>query len=328
MKTPFHRRSVLHALAALGVSTTLAPAFAQSYPNKPIKLVVPFVPGGPTDAFARSFGQELAAVLGQAVVIDNRAGAGGNIGTDAVAKSPPDGYTVGIGVNGPLAANQQLMGRLPYDPVKDLTPLALLFKAPNALVVRADSPAKDLNDLLKMARVQTGALAYGTGGPGSSSNFSGELLNTLAGVKITAVPYKGDGPALIDVLGGTLPMAFLSLGTTAEHIKSGRLRALAVTSAQRVPLFPEVPTMQEAGLPGYEITAWYGLIAPAGLPPAVTQRLNEATVRIMNSAEMQAKIASMGGFVAVGTPAEFQQFILSEIPKWTQLAKDSGIKLY
>ncbi|MEO8296424.1 MAG: tripartite tricarboxylate transporter substrate binding protein [Burkholderiales bacterium] len=321
------RRRALSALALLAASTLTLPALGQSYPTKPIKLIVPFAPGGPTDAFARVFGQALGSALGQTVVIDNRPGAGGNIGVDAIAKSAPDGYTIGIGVNGPLAANLQLMGKLPYDPAKDFTPLSLLFKAPNTLVVRADSPARSLMDLLKMARAKPGELAYGTGGTGASSHFSGELMNTLADVKTNAVPYKGDGPALVDLLGGTLPMAFLSVGTTAEHIKAGKLRALAVTSKERLPLLPEVPTMQEAGLPGYEITAWYGLIAPAGLSHDTTQRLNDATVKIMNSPEMVAKIASMGGFVATGSPADFQRFILAEIPKWTKLAHDSGIKL-
>ncbi|MDM0015168.1 tripartite tricarboxylate transporter substrate binding protein [Variovorax sp. J22P168] len=327
MKSNLNRRMAVRALAALSVGGLLAPALAQGFPSKPIRLIVPFVPGGPTDGFARVFGQDLGAALGQPVVVENKPGAGGNIGTDAVAKAAPDGYTVGIGVNGPLAANLQLMGKLPYDPVKDFTAVSLLFQAPNALVVRADFPAKNLAEMLKLIRAKPGEMAYGTGGPGSSSNFSGELLNTIAGVKTNAVPYKGDGPALVDVLGGQIPMAFLSLGTTAEQIKAGKLRALAVTSAQRVPLFPDVPTMQEAGLPGYEITAWYGLIAPAGLPAAVTERLNAATVKIMNSPEMKAKIASMGGFVSTGTSKEFHSFILSEIPKWSKLAQDSGIKL-
>lgn len=325
MKQP-SRRALLAGLVAAACAVG-APAFAQGYPNKPITLIVPFPPGGPTDAFARVFGRDLSVALGQTVIVENRSGAGGNIGTDVVAKSAPDGYTLGLGVNGPLAANKQLMGKLPYDPVKDLTAVSLLFEAPNALVVRPDFAAKDLSQLLKMVRANPGKMAYGMGGPGASSNFSGALLNKMADVKIIAVPYRGDGPALVDVLGGQVPMAFLSLGTTAAYIKDGKLRALAVTSSQRAPLLPDVPTMQEAGLPGYAITAWYGLIAPAGLPSEVTQRLNAAAVKIMQSPEMKAKIAVMGGSVSTGTPADFHNFILAEIPKWTKLAKESGISL-
>jgi len=327
MKFSLKRRIALVGLAAVASTPVSMTAFAQGFPNKPIKLVVPFAPGGPTDTFARIFGQALAESLGQSVIVENRPGAGGDIGTNYVAKSPADGYTIGIGVNGPLAANQQLMGNQPFDPVKDFTPISLLFQAPNTLVVRPDYPAKSLSELLAMMRANPGKISYGTGGIGTSGHFSGELLKSLAKVDINAIPYKGDGPAMIDVLGGTLPMAFLSVGTTAGQIKAGNLRALAVTSTQRVGLFPDVPTMQEAGLKGYEITAWYGLIAPAGLPADVTQRLNTATIQIMNSQKIQAKILSMGGLVSTTTPKAFHDFIVAEIPKWAKLAKESGIKL-
>ena len=301
------------------------PALAQDYPSRPVRLVVPFAAGGPNDIIARLVGGRLSNALGQQIVVENRPGAGGNIGTDFVAKAPPDGYTLLSAGPGSLIINP-LLGSVPYDTARDFAPVSLMASAPNVLVVHPSVPAKSVKELIELARARPRQLNYASGGPGSTPHLSGALFAVMAGIDIVHVPYKGTGPASADLLGGQVQMAFFGIPPLLPHIKSGKLRALAVTGMRRSPELPEVPTMHEAALPGYEVSPWYGLLAPAGTSRAIITRLNAEVSRVVRSADMKEKLAVQGAEAAGGTPEEYAAVIRADTATWARVIRDAGIR--
>jgi len=317
------RRIALQALSALPLALSL-PALSQEFPSRAIRLVVPFAAGGPTDTLARGFAQYLSEVLRQPVIVDNKGGAGGNIGIDIVAKAPPDGYTIGLGTNGPLAGNTALFKTMPYDPVKDLAPVARVAFVANVISVHPSVPAKNLGELVALLKANPDKYSFGSGGNGTTSHLGGEALKGMAGVRMAHVPYKGDGPAIGDALGGQIPILIASITATAPQVQSGKLRALAVTSRSRSPSLPQVPTVAESGFPGYEFAAWYGLVAPAGTPPAIVRRLGEASVQVARSKAMADKLEAIGGVGAPMGPQEFGAFMRTEVPRWAQIIRAVG----
>jgi tripartite-type tricarboxylate transporter receptor subunit TctC len=315
---------------AVGIVAGLAlagPAKAQDYPSKPIRLVVPFAAGGATDVLARLVGERLTASLGQQVVVDNRPGAGGNIGSDIVARAEPDGYTILMGAVGTHAINPSLYPKMPYDPVKDFAPVTLVASVPNVLVVNPEVPAKSVQELIDLAKAKPGELNFASSGNGTSIHLSGELFKAMTGTDIVHVPYKGSGPAVTDLLGGQVQMMFDNMPSSLPHVKAGKLRALGVTSAKRSPALPEVPTIAEAGVPGYDATSWFGILAPAGTPEPVVTRLQGAIVQALGEPEMRQRMADLGAEPVGDTPAEFGQFIAAEIAKWAKVVNDAGVKL-
>ncbi len=316
--------AVALTLVAIGA---WAQAPAPTYPTKPIRLVVPFPPGGATDILARAVGQRLTEVWGQSVVIDNRPGAGGNIGTELVAKSAPDGYTLEMGTVGTHAINASLYSKLPYDHVKDFVPVILVAGVPNVLVVNPSLPVSSVAELIAYAKANPGKLNFASSGNGTSIHLSGELFKTMAGVQITHVPYKGSAPALQDLLGGQVQLMFDNLPPSLPNIKAGKLKALAVTSATRAPALPDVPTMAEAGLPGFEASSWFGILAPAGTPPAIVAKLNAEIAKWLASPEAQEKLLALGANPAGGTPEDYAKHIAAETSKWAKVVKESGAKV-
>ncbi len=315
---------------AVGIVAGLAlagPAKAQDYPSKPIRLVVPFAAGGATDVLARLVGERLTASLGQQVVVDNRPGAGGNIGSDLVARAEPDGYTILMGAVGTHAINPSLYPKMPYDPVKDFAPVTLVASVPNVLVVNPEVPANSVQELIDLAKAKPGELNFASSGNGTSIHLSGELFKAMTGTDIVHVPYKGSGPAVTDLLGGQVQMMFDNMPSSLPHVKAGKLRALGVTSAKRSPALPEVPTIAEAGVPGYDATSWFGILAPAGTPEPVVTRLQGAIVQALGEPEMRQRMADLGAEPVGDTPAEFGQFIAAEIAKWAKVVNDAGVKL-
>jgi tripartite-type tricarboxylate transporter receptor subunit TctC len=320
------RRRVTLA-AALGLGGLGSPwARADAWPNKPIHLVVPFPPGGATDLFGRLAGAEMANSLGQAVVIDNRPGAGGNIGTREVVAATPDGYTLLLGTVGTNAINPTLYGNLPYDTRKALVAVASLGSSPNVLVVNPKLPVKSVAELTALAKSRPGKLNMGSSGNGSSIHMCGELYKYLAHVDIVHVPYRGGGPAMTDLLGGQIDLMFDNFATSAPHIANGSLRALAVTSAKRSPALPDVPTMMEAGVPGYEATPWSAVFAPAGTDMAVVQRLHDEIVKALLVPKVQARYRDFGTEAPPQTQAEFTAFVAKEYVKWSEVVKVSGAR--
>ncbi|MFN0162381.1 MAG: Bug family tripartite tricarboxylate transporter substrate binding protein, partial [Burkholderiales bacterium] len=279
------RLRCLTVLAACLAGVSLAPVYAQPFPNKPLKWIVPFPPGGPTDTFSRAVALKLGESLGQPVVIENRGGAGGGLGMDALSKSPPDGYTIGLSTTGTHAINPALYGaKIPYDALKDFTPITLAVSYINILVINAGHPAKNVKELIDFARANPGKVTFGSAGNGSSNHLSGEILKTLTGAPMQHIPYKGSAPALTDVMSGTLTFMFDIPNASQPHVRAGRLRALAVTSAKRSPFAPEVPTMQEAGVPGYAEAGsdlWFGIMGPSGIPKPVLAKLNSELIKVM-----------------------------------------------
>lgn len=322
-----HRTRFLATIIATATCLAISAAQAQGYPTRPIRFVVPFGAGGPTDIVARALAQKMSEALHQNVTVDNRGGAGGNIGTDIVAKAPADGYTLLMGTNGPLAANLTLFAKLPFDPVKDLAPVTLFAYLPNMLAVHPSVPARNVSELIALLKSKPGQYNFASGGNGTSSHFSGELFNAMAGTRMTHIPYKGDGTSLIDVIAGRVPVVFCSVVTGARYMESGKLRALAVTSAKRVPVIPDVPTIAESGLPGYDLAAWFVVAAPAATPREIIDRLNTVIVRVTRSADFREKIESMGGIPVGTTPEEAAEYIKAEIPRWGKLVKESGAKV-
>jgi tripartite-type tricarboxylate transporter receptor subunit TctC len=315
---------------AVGIVAGLAlagPAKAQDYPSKPIRLVVPFAAGGATDVLARLVGERLTASLGQQVVVDNRPGAGGNIGSDIVARAEPDGYTILMGAVGTHAINPSLYPKMPYDPVKDFAPVTLVASVPNVLVVNPEVPANSVQELIDLAKAKPGELNFASSGNGTSIHLSGELFKAMTGTDIVHVPYKGSGPAVTDLLGGQVQMMFDNMPSSLPHVKAGKLRALGVTSAKRSPALPEVPTIAEAGVPGYDATSWFGILAPAGTPEPVVTRLQGAIVQALGEPEMRQRMADLGAEPVGDTPAEFGQFITAELAKWAKVVNDAGVKL-
>ena len=316
-------RFALGALLALVVTT----ASAQAYPTKPIRLVVPFPPGGATDILARDVAQKLTEAWGQQVIVDNRPGAGGNIGSELVAKSAPDGYTLEMGTVGTHAINASLYAKMPYDHVKDFVPVILVAGVPNVLVVNPAVPANSVAELIAYAKANPGKLNFASSGNGTSIHLSGELFKFMAGVQMTHVPYKGSAPALQDLIGGQVQLMFDNLPPSLPQIKAGKLRALAVTSLARAPALPDVPTMAEAGLPGYEASSWFGVLAPAGTPPAIVTKLNAEIARWLATPEAKEKLSKQGANAAGGTPEDFAKHIAAETAKWAKVVKDSGAKI-
>ena len=300
-------------------------ASAQStYPAKAIRYVVPFPAGGPLDIVARALGQELNKSWNQPIIIDNRPGAGGNIGADLVAKAPADGYTILMGAVSTHAINVTLYSKLPYDPVRDFAPITLITSVPNVLVVHPSVPAISVKELIALAKAKPGQINFASGSTGSAGHLAGELFKTMAGVNMVHIPYKGAAPAVVDLLGGHVSLMFDNMSSALPNIKSGRVRALAVTTLQRSPLLPQLPTISEAGLRGFDISTWFGIFAPAGTPPDIVARLNTETVRILNTREMKERLLALGAEPAGNKPDEFAAFVRLEIQKYARVVKASG----
>jgi tripartite-type tricarboxylate transporter receptor subunit TctC len=304
----------------------LASASAGAFPDKPVRFVIGFTPGGPSDILARAVGQRLAERWGQQVVIENRPGAGGNLAAEAVAKSAPDGYTWLLGNNSILATNQSLYRKLPYDPVKDFAPVALVAVQPNILVVHPGVSASSVGELVALARQSPGKLNYASSGAGAAAHLAGELFKTMAGVDIVHVPYKGAQPALTDLIAGQVQLMFATSASVIPYMKAGRLRALAVTTAQRSPSVPELPTVSEAGLAGFEATTWHGVVVPAATAEALVQKLNQDINSVLKEKDLSERLAGLGAEVLTGTPRDFADYIAREIPKWSKVVRDSGAK--
>ena len=302
-----------------------ASAAAQNYPNNPIRLIVGYSAGGGTDVIARIVGLRLSEVLGQPIVVDNRPAAAGSAAAGLVARSPADGYTLFVAATSTLAVNPSLYKNLPYDTAKDFTPVAQIVSMPNLLVVTPSLPAASVAELIALAKAERGKLTYASGGVGSSNHFTAELFNYMAGVNMTYIPYKGGGPAMVDVASGQVAIFFSTIASAMPQVKSGRLRALGVTSARRSQSLPEVPTIAEGGLPGYESTIWYGALLPAHAPKDIVVRLNAEIVKILKTAEIRQKFLALGADTVITTPEQFTQYIRTEIIKWDKVVKDAGI---
>ena len=314
-------KSVFAVLALCGCSS----AFAQSYPTKPIRMIVAYPPGGGTDIVGRMMAQKMSENFAQTVVIDNRGGAAGSIGSEIAAKSAPDGYTILMGNVAPNAINVSLYAKLGYDPVRDFEPVSLVASTPNILVVHPTLAVKTVSDLIALAKAKLGTLNYPSAGLGSSSHLAGELLDSIAGVKMVHIPYKGGGPALTDLLGGQMQLMFATMPAAMPHVRSGKLRAVAVTSAKRSQAMPELPTIGET-LKGYEASTWYGVLAPARTPRPIVTKLHGEIVKILGVAETRDKLLLQGFEPVGGTPAEFGAYIKSEIEKWGKVVKAAGIR--
>ena len=308
-------------------ATVVAFAHAQAWPAKPIKYVVPFAPGGTTDILARTIGEKLALALGQPVVIENKPGAGGGVGADFTAKAAPDGYTIMGGTISTHAINASLYDKLPYDPVKDFVPITLLARVPNMLVVNPAVPAKNVTELIALLKANPNKYTFASSGNGTSQHLSGELFKAMAGVDMQHIPYKGSPPALQDVVGGQVTMTFDNITTALPLAKAGRLRALAVTTATRSAVAPEVPTLAESGLPGFEVGSWQGVFAPSGTPPDIVKRLNTEIVKILNLPDVKEKLTGLGAEPVGNTSEEFAAMVKSEVVKWADVVKKSGAKV-
>ena len=316
----------LLALAGLGITAHAQPA-AADWPNKPIRWVVPFPPGGAMDAIARTLGEKAAKPLGQPFVIENKPGAGGNIGADFVAKQPGDGYTMMITSIG-MATNKPLYGKLNYDPVKDFAPVSLLAVVPNVLVTNATQPdVKTARDVIAAARKAPGQLTYASAGNGTSIHLAGEVFTSLAKLDMLHIPYKGSGPAVSDLLGGQVNYMFDSITSARPHIQSGKLRALGATTAKRSSTLPNVPTLAEAGVPGYEVSPWFAVFMPAATPKAIVSKLNKALLDAMKDPEVAKRFETIGAEPVGSTPDELAQHLARESERWTQLITERGIKL-
>jgi tripartite-type tricarboxylate transporter receptor subunit TctC len=299
----------------------------RAYPTKPIRLIVTFPPGGSTDLTARALAARLSERLEQQIVIDNRPGAGGNIGLDIVAKAAPDGYTIGVAAAGALAVNVSLYPKMPFDPVKDFVPVGMVAMIPFVLVAHPSLPAANLGEVLAMARAKPGSLSVGHGGNGTAMHLSVELLKQMTGANLALIPYKGSGPATTDVLAEQTPLAISDIPASIAFIKSGRLKALGVTAGKRSVALPEVPTFAEAGVPGYESIGWFGVVAPAATPAAIVNRLSTELQAALNDPEIRRRIVASGAEPVPGTPGEFKNMIESEIRKWANVVRISGARI-
>ena len=298
-----------------------------SYPTKPIRLVVTFPPGGSADITARTLGAKMSERLGQPIIIDNRPGAGGNIGLDIVAKASPDGYTIGLGAAGALAVNVSLYPKMPFDPVKDFAPVGMVAIIPFVLVANPSIAAANLRDLLTMVKAKPGTLSIGHGGNGTAMHLSAELLKQMSGIDVVLVPYKGSGPATTDVMSNQIPLAISDIPASIAFITSGRLKALGVTSTKRSVTLPDVPSFADAGVPGYESIGWFGMVAPAGTPVPIVNRLNSELQSALNDPETNRRILATGAEPMPNSPSEFQKMIESEIQKWAKVIKISGARI-
>ena len=330
-----NRRHTALGLSAMAVWALVAgPALADTWPTKTVRIVVPFAPGGTTDILARAIAPELSKALGQPVIVDNRAGAGGNVGAEIVARSPNDGYTLLMGTVGTHGINRALYPKLPYDPIKDFAPITLVAAVPNVMEMNVDK-AKALNinnvgDFVKYAKANPGKLNMASSGSGTSIHLAGELFKSMTGSYMTHIPYRGSGPALMDMVGGNADVMFDNLPSSLPQIKGGKLKALAVTSAQRSPALPDVPTVAEAGGPllkGYEASSWFGLLAPAGTPPEIVNRIQQEVAKSLSTPAIKEKMVAQGAIPSGNTPAEFAKLIESEHEKWAKVVKASGAKV-
>lgn len=318
-------------LAGLGaVALALAPQFvaAQRYPEKSIRFIAPYAPGGSTDMLTRALASKLTEALGQTVVADNRPGAGGNIGADIAAKSPADGYTILLAPVSPMAINVSLYGsKLPFNPERDFAPITLVAKVPLVIVVNLGVPAKTLQNFIALARARPGKMTYGSSGNGSSNHLTGAMLMSAAKLDMVHVPYKGGGPGMIALLGGEIDMMVAQIPSSKQLHVAGKVRALAISGAKRSPALPDVPTMIESGLPGFDATSWYCVVAPAGTPKPIIDKLNAEIVKALNTPEMRQRLADEGAEIAPSTPAELARFVHAEIAKWAKAVKDSGARI-
>jgi tripartite-type tricarboxylate transporter receptor subunit TctC len=311
---------------AFVLSGALAPAQAQTYPNRAITLVIPFTPGGSTTIVGRGIADKMSELLGEKVVVDNRPGAGGTVGTKAVSKSEPDGYTLVLGYTGTLAIGPSLYKNVGYDPRKDFAPIGLIGNAPNSLVVNPSFPAKTMAELIAYAKANPGTVNFGSAGAGTASHITGEYFAATAGIKLVHIPYKGTGPALTDLLGGHIPMAFAPIPASHANVAAGKLRALAVTSTTRSSLMPDVPTIAESVLPGFDASLYYGLAAPAGTPRPIIDKLNKALRDALASDEVKKQLTQDGTEITPGSPEDYAAFIDKDEKKWSQLVKASGVE--
>ncbi len=321
-------RSMLLGLVAAVVALVPQFAAAGDYPEKPIRFIVPYAAGGTTDLLSRAIAQKLSEALGQGVVPDNRPGAGGNVGAEIAAKSPPDGYTMLMAPVSPMAINVTLYGsKMAFNPEKDFAPVTLVAKVPLVVVVNPSVPAKTLLELIALAKSKPGQLNYGSAGNGSSNHLVGEMLKTAAGINMVHIPYRGGGPGMMALVAGQIDVLIGQVPTVTPMVNAGRLRALAVSGAQRSPALPDVPTMAEAGLPGFDATAWYSIVVPAGTPKPIISRLNAELVKILKSPDIRARLVSEGADVETSTPEELGAFVHAEIQKWSKAVRESGTKI-
>lgn len=320
------RRGFLQAVASAFVILAVSPfALAAQYPERPIRLIVPFAPGGTSDIIGRVLGAKLSDELGQTVVVDNRAGAGSTLGTTLAAQAPPDGHTIIVNHVG-IAVNQTLYPKLAYDAQKDLVPISRVGDTPSALVVHNGLPAKTVKELIALGRKQPGKLNYGSGGHGSAGHLAVALLEDMTGLKFNHVPYKGGGPSVTATIAGEVQFAIPAFPTAAGHVQAGRLRMLAVTGTQRTSVLPDVPTLAEAGVPGYDFVIWFGVFAPAGTPRPIVMRLNQAVVKSLQVREVQQQLTQQGLDTASSTPEALGKLLQADVAKWARIIKSSGIK--
>jgi tripartite-type tricarboxylate transporter receptor subunit TctC len=315
-------------VTALALTALLSPHYAAAqsgYPSRPIRLIVPSAPGGGTDFTARTLGQKLTESLGQTVIVDNRAGAAGNIGVEIAAKSSPDGYTLVMPITS-FSINPHLYSKLPFDTVKDFSPIVLASSAPLFLVITPSVPAKSVGELINVAKAKPGQLNYANSGNGTTAHLAGELFKKMAGVDLVSVPYKGGGPAVLDLIAGRVQIYFSTIPAALTQVQAGKLRGLAVTTAKRVNLIPDVPTVSESGLPGFEVVGWFGIFAPAGTPGPVVAKLNKEINAALRTPDIQQRFASQGLIPGGGTPEDLSRFLRAEIAKWGALIKEAGIQ--
>jgi tripartite-type tricarboxylate transporter receptor subunit TctC len=322
---PLTRRLVLSAALALAAALS-APSFAQGWPSKPVTMIVPFPAGGTTDIVARLTAQKLSEAWGQPVIVDNRAGAGGNIGSAMVAKAAPDGYTLLMGTVGTHAINASLYEKMPYDVVKDFQPVTNVAAVPNMLVVNPDLPVKTVQELIDYGKKNPGKLNMASSGNGTSIHLSGELFKVMTGVKMEHIPYKGSAPALTDLMGGQVQVMFDNMPSALPHVKAGKLRAIAVTTLTRSPAMPDLPTIDEAGVKGFEAASWFGLLAPAGTSKEIVNRIQADVVKAMKTTDLTEKMAQQGAVAVGNTPDEFAAYIKAELAKWEKVVKASGAR--
>ncbi|KTT22198.1 Bug family tripartite tricarboxylate transporter substrate binding protein [Pseudacidovorax intermedius] len=331
---PRRRTLIAAALAAAGLGLGAHAHAQEAWPNKTVRIVVPFAPGGTTDILARAVAPELSKAFGQPFIVDNRAGAGGNVGAEIVARSAPDGYTLLMGTVGTHGINRALYPKLPYDPIKDFVPITLVASVPNVMEMNTDKARQygiqNVQDFIRYARAHPGQLNMASSGSGTSIHLAGELFKSMTGTFMTHIPYKGSGPALLDMVAGNADVMFDNLPSSMQQIKAGKLKALAVTSSQRSAALPDVPTVEEAGGPalkGFEASSWFGLLAPAGTPPEIVQRIQQEVAKSLATAAVKEKMLAQGAIPGGNTPAAFAQHIEREHAKWAQVVKTSGAKV-
>ena len=328
MADMWHKNGLLNFfMAALGVVAVGGPCAAQeSYPVKPIRFIVPFAPGGGTDVLARIVAPKMSERLGRQVIVENRTGAGGNLGTEFVAKSAPDGYTILLAYIGPIAVSPSIDAKLGFDPVKDFRGVSLMATIPLVLVVHPSMPANSVQKLVALAKSRPDKLTYGSAGSGTAQQLAGELFKLLTGTKIVSVPYRGGAPASVAVLTGEVDLLFTGALGVFPHVKAGRLRALAVTTSKRLPSVPDLPTVAESGVKGFEVVSWNGVLVPAGTPQGIVQRLNGSITDALRARDVEERLRSQGLEITAGTPEQFEQFVKDEIAKWAKVVRAAGIK--